>query len=225
MNAIDKFGWILTDDDAAQYVRRAGLAPLDNEFELFQITAVPNGFYISHASVNTDELAQEDVDTLLSSYGYDSLEEFVMETSTGTDFHHKEDGSIDRDKSPDWIVEWQLIAEMAFETDALDNLGDECFSSWDEAREELEACLFAPAPYQPVADTETAAQIALDMTTENLKMETVRFALSTMYSPAMYKLSRSKKAFCAGFKHDFGVDYGEYAAACLSDACGFNDAN
>ena len=54
---------------------------------------------------------------VLHYYSYENLDDFVQEISPAT-IERKADGTLDRE-SPNYIVEWQLIAEMLFETEAL----------------------------------------------------------------------------------------------------------
>ena len=51
-------------------------------------------------------------------------------TSASNEFCWNEDGSIDRENSPAWILEYALLAEMDFETQALSEyLTEHSFSS------------------------------------------------------------------------------------------------
>ena len=108
--------WILTDDDCAQYVRN-----LDefkgNVFELWQVCGVLDMFAVAHAVININDYSEDEIEDVLHYYSYENLDDFVQEISPAT-IERKADGTLDRE-SPNYIVEWQLIAEMLFETEAL----------------------------------------------------------------------------------------------------------
>ena len=108
--------WILTDDDCAQYVRN-----LDefkgNVFELWQVCGVLDMFAVAHAFININDYSEDEIEDVLHYYSYENLDDFVQEISPAT-IERKADGTLDRE-SPNYIVEWQLIAEMLFETEAL----------------------------------------------------------------------------------------------------------
>ena len=59
----------------------------------------------------------DEIEDILHYYSYENLDDFVQEISPAT-IERKADGTLDRE-SPNYIVEWQLIAEMLFETEAL----------------------------------------------------------------------------------------------------------
>ena len=106
--------WILTDDDCAQYVRN-----LDefkgNVFELWQVCGVLDMFAVAHAFININDYSEDEIEDVLHYYSYENLDDFVQEISPAT-IERKADGTLDRE-SPNYIVEWQLIAEMLFETE------------------------------------------------------------------------------------------------------------
>ena len=108
--------WILTDDDCAQYVRN-----LDefkgNVFELWQVCGVLDMFAVAHAFINSNDYSEDEIEDVLHYYSYENLDDFVQEISPAT-IERKADGTVDRE-SPSYIVDWQLIAEMLFETEAL----------------------------------------------------------------------------------------------------------
>lgn len=114
-----KNNWVLTDDDCAQYVRY--LDPIagstGKQFELWQVCELPDGFAVAHAFINIDDYSQEEIEDVLRQYSYKNPDDFVQKISPAT-IERKADGSLYKE-SPNYIVEWQLIAEMLFETEAL----------------------------------------------------------------------------------------------------------
>lgn len=130
----DKSEWFCTDDDCAQYCRRVGPAPLDAVFELFQVTETPNGYQISHGTVDPRPLSAPEVENILRQYGYEGLDDFVFQLATCDDWVYKADGSLDRENSPAYIIDYQLTAEMMFELGALgEYLEDIVFETYEKA--------------------------------------------------------------------------------------------
>ena len=132
----EKFGWTLTDDDDFQWQREIidTTAPLCQTYEMCQIISLGDKYAVCHGNVRVGALPFEELDALVGMYGYESLDDFVQQTSASNEFLWNEDGSIDRENSPAWILEYPLLAEMDFETQALtEYLTDLSFSSYVEA--------------------------------------------------------------------------------------------
>lgn len=108
--------WILADDDCAQYVRMVN-EYTGKTFELWQVCELVESYVVAHATINIDNYSSDEINEVLNFFGYQNLDEFVEMGAPGPIERHK-DGSLDKD-SPHYIIEWQLIAEMLFETEAL----------------------------------------------------------------------------------------------------------
>lgn len=137
--------WMITDDDCLQCCREIpGEAA---KFELIQINSFPDPhhgepFYqVAHATVDVlNDYTPEDMEDIVRFYGYDGMDDFIVQTSPIQDFVYKADGSLDRENSPgctDCFIEYQLIAEMFFETESLEQ-GVEEFESWNSAVSRIE---------------------------------------------------------------------------------------
>lgn len=132
----EKMGWTLTDDDCYQWQR--GVIRLDRPFEqcfeMCQITKIGDEYRVCHGTVTISDVSFEELDVLVRMYGYDGLEGFVQETAPTTEFVFNADGSIDRENSLAWILEYALLAEMDFETNALSEyMTDYMFATEEEA--------------------------------------------------------------------------------------------
>lgn len=136
-----KNNWVLTDDDCAQYVRYLDLiaGSTGKQFELWQVCELPNGYAVAHNTINIDEYNEEEISSALASFGYDNLSDFVQENSPEP-IPQKEDGSLD-EKSPYYIVEWQLIAEMLFEEKALQCLLPQIWPDYEAAERFIEQAI------------------------------------------------------------------------------------
>lgn len=133
-----KMGWTLTDDDCFQWQR--GVIRLDRPlaqcFEMCQITKMGDEYRICHGIVTISDVSSEELDALVRMYGYNGLEGFVQESAPTTEFVFNVDGSIDRENSPAWILEYALLAEMDFETNALSEyMTDYVFTTEEEAHQ------------------------------------------------------------------------------------------
>lgn len=129
--------WFITDGDCLQCCRP--LPAIDpKQFELVQINSYPGHvdgkpfFQTSHATIDLNEYKDEEVLSVLGSYGYNDMDDFVLQNAPGGELVYKEDGTLDRENSPGYIIEYQLIAEMFFETENYEYTDQE-FSSWNEA--------------------------------------------------------------------------------------------
>lgn len=107
--------WIATDDDCCQYVR-----PVDymhHVFELYQVCELTGLYKVAHAVIDVDNYSREETEAVLRTYGYKDTDDFIEQTSPEV-IERKADGTLDED-SPYYIIDWQLIAEMLFEDEAL----------------------------------------------------------------------------------------------------------
>ena len=118
----EKYGWTLTDDDDFQWQREVieQEAPLVQTYEMCQLVSIGDKYGVCHGNVRIGAVPYEELDELVRFYGYDGLDDFVKQTSPSDEFVTREDGSLDREKSPAWILEYPLLAEMDFETRTFD---------------------------------------------------------------------------------------------------------
>ncbi|WP_191400077.1 hypothetical protein [Flavonifractor sp. An306] len=55
------------------------------------------------------------IDSILSEFGYKNLDDFVSQNASGGELVYKENGDIDREKSPGYIIDLHLLASLIFE--------------------------------------------------------------------------------------------------------------
>lgn len=107
--------WIATDDDCCQYVRHVDY--MHHVFELYQVCELMGLYKVAHAVIDVDNYSREETEAVLRTYGYKDTDDFIEQTSPEV-IERKADGTLDED-SPYYIIDWQLIAEMFFEDEAL----------------------------------------------------------------------------------------------------------
>lgn len=132
----EKLGWTLTDDDCCQWQR--GIIdeqrPLVQCYEMCQIVRIGEEYRVCHGVVPIGAVSEEELDVLVHMYGYNSLDEFVQESAPTSDFVVDANGAIDRENSPAWVLEYGLLAEMDFETNALSEyITDHAFATEEDA--------------------------------------------------------------------------------------------
>lgn len=122
----EKSEWTVTDDDCCQ-LRRTDELCISNIFEMYQITSYPGKhcnpprdeyFVIQHAIIDVLNYPEEDILDVLRAYGYKDMDDFVEQTSPCDPYAeavYDEDGKLDRINSPNYIIDYGLIAEMLFE--------------------------------------------------------------------------------------------------------------
>lgn len=127
-------GWIMTDDDSYQCLHY--LDPIagstGTKYELYQVNKHTNCFKVAHSIIDLECYDQEDIIDALHTFGYNDMDDFVQQHSPQP-IPMKADGHLDQE-SPFYIIEWQLIAEMLFEIDAMENeVPDSMFRSFKKA--------------------------------------------------------------------------------------------
>lgn len=114
-------GWIMIDNDSYQCVHY--LDPIagstGSKFEFYQVNKHPDCFMVAHSIIDLECYDQEAILDALHLFGYEDMDDFVQQYSPEP-IPKKEDGHLNQD-SPFYIIEWQLIAEMLFEMEALEN--------------------------------------------------------------------------------------------------------
>lgn len=137
--ALNKSEWFITDDDCLQCCRK--VPELDPEYyELIQINSYPGHvdgvpfFQVAHGRVDISEHSEEEILDALNAYGYEDMDDFVFQNAPSEDWVYKDDGSIDRENSPGYIIDYQLIAEMFFEQENQEYVQEE-FKTWNKAVE------------------------------------------------------------------------------------------
>lgn len=130
--------WFMTDDDCLQHCRcHPAIDP--QVYELVQINSFPGHldgkpFYqVAHAHIDIKDYTDEEILDALGAYGYEGMDDFVFQNTATNEFLYREDGTLDRDNSPGYIIDYQLIAEMLFELEALEIGNDGHTFSWNEA--------------------------------------------------------------------------------------------
>lgn len=105
--------WLCTDNDCAQHLRRINT----DSFELYQVCKMPDETYrIAHAFIYLSDYDEAEREDLLSSYGYSTWENLVLECMG------------------DVSMAEQIFAESAFETEALENLTEGVYDSFETAQ-------------------------------------------------------------------------------------------
>lgn len=130
--------WFMTDDDCLQHCRsHPAIDP--QVYELVQIIGFPDHlegkpFYrVAHAHIDIKDYTEKEIQDALGFFGYEDMDDFVFQNATTNEFLYKEDGSLDRENSPAYIIDYQLIAEMLFEMEALEYAEEWETYSWNEA--------------------------------------------------------------------------------------------
>lgn len=136
MRVAENYGWTLTDDDCFQWQRGVidPQRPLVQCYEMCQIVRIGDEYRVCHGLVDIGAVSEEELDVLVQMYGYEGLDGFVRETAATNEFTFHEDGTIDRENSPAWDLEYGLLAEMDFETNALSEyMTDYSFATEEDA--------------------------------------------------------------------------------------------
>lgn len=131
--------WFITDNDCLQCCRPEPNNFSDKEyFEFVQINSYPGHvdgkpFYqVSHSTIFPGEYTEAEVLDALTCYGYSDMDDFVLQNHPDGEFVYNEDGSLNRMLSPDYKIQWQLIAEMFFEMENQEYVEHE-FDNWNDA--------------------------------------------------------------------------------------------
>ena len=113
--------WILTDPDCLQ-MRRQFDVECEGIFELMQVDTLHLGdkttYELASAEIDLNDYNKEEINSALSSYGYDSMEEL-------------------QEAAGDRVEGYAQLAEMLFETYA-NEFYDKQFDSWNKALAEVE---------------------------------------------------------------------------------------
>ena len=127
--------WFITDPDCLQCCRPVPVAKPDY-YEFVEIIGLPGHvdgkpfWMVAHADINVKECAEEEIHSALNFFGYDDLKDFVLQNSP-------EDSCVfaltEGSQIPESIIDYQLIAEMIFETDALAHYCESEHPSWNSA--------------------------------------------------------------------------------------------
>lgn len=134
--------WFITDGDCLQCCRPLP-AINPKQFELVQINSFdgrnddPPIFQTAHVIIDLNEYTDEEVLSELNAFGYTDMDDFVLQNSSGGELVYNEDGTLDREHSPGYVIEYQLIAEMFFESRNYE-YADQEFSTWNEAVARIE---------------------------------------------------------------------------------------
>ena len=130
--------WFITDDDCLQCCRRNPDIDPDS-YDFVQIIGFEGHvdgkpfWRVSEANIDVKTFSEEDIQSALNFFGYEDMDDFVYRNAPDWNVVYKEDGSIDKINSPSYIIDYQLIAEMLFEMDALTEYAGDEFQSWNDA--------------------------------------------------------------------------------------------
>ena len=130
--------WFITDDDCLQCCKRNPDIDPDS-YEFVQIIGFEGHidgkpfWRVSQATIDIKDFSEEDILNALGFFGYEDMDDFVYRNAPDWDVVYKEDGTIDKVNSPSYIIDYQLIAEMLFEMDALTEYAGDEFRSWNDA--------------------------------------------------------------------------------------------
>lgn len=121
MPEVEPLEWTLTNAEHFRCQRSIvdPEQPLVECYEMCQAIKIGDEYRVCHGVVAIGAVPEDELDVLVRMYGYAGLEDFVQQTSPTNEFVFNDDGTIDRENSPAWILEYALLAEMDFETNAL----------------------------------------------------------------------------------------------------------
>ena len=124
--------WTLCDQDTLQHSKALDPFGVDPIYEMCQLMKLPTGYVVCHGVVDAD-LPQQLLEDYLHLYGYDDLDDFVRQNTASSEFIYHDDGTIDRENSPSWYVDYSYVAEMIFETNFMEFMDSHEVLTWDEA--------------------------------------------------------------------------------------------
>ena len=107
----EKYDWVCTDPDCAQYRRCLSDKPGEEVFELIQVQEIPGNHYvIARATIFARDIENER-EELMQMYDYseENMQKMPRLEAVG------------------------ILAECFFETYAFDNLEDKCFKTYEKA--------------------------------------------------------------------------------------------
>lgn len=107
----------ITDDDCLQCCKKTG----ERSYHLVQINGYPDkSYHISTSTIDLDDYDMEEKTGYLKLYGYDNMKSFLEQNTAGRD------------------VQWGILAEMVFETHAMETEDPTRHDGWNEAVSEME---------------------------------------------------------------------------------------
>ncbi len=132
--------WFITDDDRVQCCRpQPAVNP--QQYEFMQLNSYPGHvdgkpFYqVAQGTIHihTDYTEQE-ILRALHAHGYQDMDDFVMQNASTSEWLCQEDGALDRENSPSYIIDYQLLAEMLFKLENQEYVTQEFTSRNDAVR-------------------------------------------------------------------------------------------
>lgn len=85
-------------------------------FEFIKVTDESDGCVkVLHEIIFPDDYPVDALDDILSGFGYDSLDDFVKKNATSDEWLYLPDGSLDRENSPAYIIDWAQLAYLICE--------------------------------------------------------------------------------------------------------------
>lgn len=134
--SVEDLGWTMISDKKYMWQREVILRdmPLVQAYEMVMAVKLGEAYEICHGTVKIGMVPYEELNLLVQIYGYSDLDDFVIQTSPTTEFVFKENGTIDREASESWILEYALLAQMDFESNCLEEyMTDTHFDSREQA--------------------------------------------------------------------------------------------
>lgn len=160
--------WFCTDNDCLQHCRPTPVIDPEH-YDFVQINHFPNYPYylVSQGTIDLKTYSQEDILSALNSFGYKDMDDFVFQNTATQEFVYKEDGTLDRENSPSYIIDYQLIAEMLFEEQSLE-LVTSTHYSWDQAVSQVEQITGLNLEHQKDHELLFVSEVQKDSTTTYL---------------------------------------------------------
>lgn len=138
--------WFMTDDDCLQCCKSIPDINPDH-YEFVQINSYAGHedgkpfFQVAHGTIDPHkDYTDEEIKSVLHAYGYEDLDDFARQNSPNgdADWVYLPNGKVDVANSPSYIIDYQLIAEMLFETEVQEYVDAE-FPTWNEAVDRIMA--------------------------------------------------------------------------------------
>lgn len=130
--------WYITDPDCLQCYN--GSSGATGSYEFVQINSFPGHvdgkpfFQVAHGYIDLEDYSEEEIQDALGFYGYESMDDFILQNNPDGEFVYNEDGTVNTMLSPgyDYDTVHRLLAEMFFEMESQEYTGEE-FDSWNKA--------------------------------------------------------------------------------------------
>lgn len=130
--------WYITDPDCLQC--HNGSSGSSGNYEFVQINSFPGHvdgkpFYqVAHGFINLKDYSEKEIQDALGFFGYESMDDLILQTNPDGEYIYNEDGTINTMFSPgyDYDTVHRLLAEMFFEMECQEYTCEE-FDNWNKA--------------------------------------------------------------------------------------------